>query len=190
MPEANFCCPSVDRFRLSIHALLDRLLGSGGLGLRHADCNSGTWLRWSAVGFNHDFSGLEQSPHGFFELGFFKTLLFCLVLSRELRRRVVWSVSLLVDVPTLGGEPAKQTHEHFVCIGFARELVEIGNSTFGKEETALITQHDGLAARTVLILLELDLAQVVLRLLATFGLDAFEVLPKPECAVPRCRAGD
>ena len=48
----------------------------------------------------------------------------------------------------------------------------------------LIPEHDVFAARPVLVLLKLELPEVALGLLAVFGLDALQILPKAKRTMP------
>src|SRR5262249_61109182 len=58
------------------------------------------------------------------------------------------------------------------------------------EQPVLILHHNGLAGRAILVLLELKLAQVVVRALAAVRLDALQILPEPERPMPRRRPRD
>jgi hypothetical protein len=70
-------------------------------------------------------------------------------------------------------QPLPSKPQHRVGRLFAHELVETGDARLGQEQTALVTQHDALRERAVLVLLELELAQVALGLLAVTDFGAF-----------------
>jgi hypothetical protein len=67
-------------------------------------------------------------------------------------------------------------------------LIQRCDPLHGQEQPMSILQDDRLPHRTVLVLLELEFPQVIVRLLPSIGLNAFEVLPESERPLPGGRA--
>ena len=88
-----------------------------------------------------------------------------------------YSIAPLLD------DLAKAVQENVVH-RFTGQLVQVGHTTFGQEQVALIAQHDGFACRAILGFLERQFAHVTVRLFAFIRLCAFQILPEAERAVP------
>jgi hypothetical protein len=79
-------------------------------------------------------------------------------------------------------------YERVIDHSFSCGLLHDGHAVFGQEKATLIAQHDGLAGWAVLILFELQFAQIAIRLLAPILLRPFQVLSEPKRAMPCCRS--
>jgi hypothetical protein len=134
-----------------------------------------------------DFVGGKEPVHGVAEFPFRNPFLLCIRQVGDEGRPKLATGLTSHGIATLPDDLAQAGHKNLIYSGFASSLVEAGDSGFRKEQTLLVTNHDGLAARTILVLLELELPKIAVRLLARLCLDACEVLPETEGAVPRRR---
>jgi hypothetical protein len=100
-----------------------------------------------------------------------------LILSGKGGRGVIRGGWLVAEVAALGGKPAEKAEEDLLGLGLAGEPLEAGSARLGQEQAILIAEHDGLAERPILVFLELELTEIVFRLLA--------VVPEPEAMPER-----
>ena len=107
----------------------------------------------------------EQALHGVLEVVLSELLRFGFRLFGERRGREIRGGSFVADVVAPAGKPPQQVHEHHVHFGFAGEPVEVRDAAFWQEQAVLVAQHDGLTERAVLVLLELELAKIVVGLI-------------------------
>jgi hypothetical protein len=91
------------------------------------------------------------------------------ILASKCCRRVVVRVGLIADIPVLGGVSTQQIHEQISREDRPGCSVEVGDSRLEQEESALVPQHNAVAARAILVFLELQLAQIIVGLFAGTG---------------------
>jgi hypothetical protein len=152
---------------------------------RKAEAEGSCWCPWcrpwlqaflrprrrAATQANVDFLGGEEPVHGGGQVFLTDPLLLRFwQLGNEGRAK--FATGFPGDgVAPLPDDLAEPVQEDFIHLGLAGELVEVGDSGFGQEQAVLVAQHDGLAAGAILVLFELELAQIVVGLLAVGCLD-------------------
>src|SRR6516225_977897 len=95
----------------------------------------------------------------------------------------------MAHAAALACEPFEQIEEHFFGLCFVGDFIEVGDTGFGKEQAVAVSQNDAVGFSAVLVLFENQFAQIIIRLLARFSLDAFEIKPCANSVVPLRSAG-
>ena len=134
------------------------------------------------------FAVSKQTSHGSFEFGLGQAYLLCLGFLDKERWPVSVRVCMVADVAAFDGKALQQIDEYLLRLTLARDLVEAGKAGFGQEQAIALAEHDIFAERPVLVFLELEFAQIIIRLFAVDRLDGCQILPEAEGAVPRRRA--
>ena len=148
---------------------------------------------------DRDPVGAEEAAHGVFEIGFSKAASLPRPLSRMLSARSCWRWPL-ADVAALPENRRRRSRNTSSALA-SRCGLSRSEARLGQEQAAPVAQDDAFAERAVLVLLELQLAQVVVGLLAVLALTPLRYcrnrnapcqavepeMPEPE-AMP-CRLG-